>query len=246
MFTATERERVQQRLVEIAESDPRIVAAALVGSLAAGQADEWSDIDITLGVDESFAVADVLDDWSRTMSDEFNAVALLDLTVRGTTYRVFLLDDWLQADLSFAPASGFRQGSPRFKLLFGARTTDYAPPPSPHDVFGWGVVYARAARASIDRGKRWQAEYSISALRDRALTLACVHREIQTGYGRGFDELPSSVVTELDDALVRSLDREELLRALDRAIDGLLRESHDVRDVAERVEPQLRELLRTR
>jgi predicted nucleotidyltransferase len=242
MFTTTEREGVQRRLVEIAESDPRIVAAALVGSLAAGQADEWSDIDITLGVAESFPIADVLDDWSRTMSDEFNAVTLLDLTVRGTTYRVFLLDDWLQADLSFAPASGFRQGSPRFKLLFGAHTTDYAPPPSPHDVFGWGVVYARAARASIDRRKWWQAEYSISALRDSALTLACLYREIQTGYGKGFDDLPSSVVAELDGALVRSLDREELLRALDRAIDGLLRESHDVRDVAERVEPQLREL----
>ena len=242
MFTTTEREGVQRRLVEIAESDPRIVAAALVGSLAAGQADEWSDIDITLGVAESFPIADVLDDWSRTMSDEFNAVTLLDLTVRGTTYRVFLLDDWLQADLSFAPASGFRQGSPRFKLLFGAHTTDYAPPPSPHDVFGWGVVYARAARASIDRRKWWQAEYSISALRDSALTLACLYREIQTGYGKGFDDLPSSVVAEPDDALVRSLDREELLRALDRAIDGLLRESHDVRDVAERVEPQLREL----
>jgi predicted nucleotidyltransferase len=86
MFTATERERVQRRLVEIAESDPHIVAAALVGSLAAGQGDEWSDIDITFGVDESFAIADVIDDWSRTMSDEFNAVTLLDLTVRGTTY----------------------------------------------------------------------------------------------------------------------------------------------------------------
>ena len=241
MFTAIERERVQRRLVEIAESDPRIVAAAVVGSLAAGQGDEWSDIDITLGVDESVAVADVLDDWSRTMADELNAVALLDLTVRAKTYRVFLLDDWLQVDLSFAPAF-VRQGGPRFKHLFGAHTTDYAPPPSPYDVFGWGVVYARAARASIDRGKWWQAEYSISAVRDSALTLACLHREIQTGNGRGFDDLPSFVVAELDDALVRSLDREELLRALDRAIDGLLRESHDVRDVAERVEPQLRGL----
>jgi predicted nucleotidyltransferase len=243
MFTATERERVHRRLVEIAESDPRIVAAALVGSLAGGDADKWSDIDVALGVDESFAIADVLGDWSRTMSDEFNAVTLLDLMVRGTTYRVFLLDDWLQADLSFAPASGFRQGSPKFKLLFGAHTTAYAPFPSPHDIFGWGVVYARAARASIDRRRWWQAEYSISALRDSALTLACVHRDIQTGYGRGFDDLPASVVAELDDALVRSLDREELFRALDCAIGGLLRESHDVRDIAERVEPQLRELL---
>jgi predicted nucleotidyltransferase len=242
MFTVGERERVRRRLVEIAESDPRIVAAALVGSLATSDADEWSDIDVALGVDESFAIAEVLGDWSRTMSDEFNAVALLDLTARGATYRVFLLDDWLQADLSFAPASGFRQGSPNFKLLFGAHTTAYVPLPSPHDIFGWGVVYARAARASIDREKWWQAEFSVSAVRDRALTLACVHRGIPTGHGKGFDDLPASVVAGLDGALVGSLEREELLRALDCAVGGLLRESHDVRDLAETVAPQLREL----
>jgi hypothetical protein len=42
---------------------------------------------------------------------------------------------------------------------------------------------------------------------------------------------------------VRSLNREELLRALAVSIDGLLGESEEVREVARTVEPRLRELM---
>ena len=242
MFTPAERERVRERLVEIATSDERLVSAALVGSLAGAEPDEWSDIDLTFGVDDAVALDDVLEDWTRTMVEEFDAVQLFDLSVRGTTYRVFLLDDWLQVDLSFAPASEFRQGSPKFKLLWGTHTTSDPPRPSAHELFGWGVIYARAARASIDREKWWQAEFCISALRDNALTLACLRSGLPTAYGKGLDALPPSVTGPFDEALVRSPDRDELLRALTSAVDGLLREAGDVQDLARSVEQQLRVL----
>ena len=242
MFTPAERERVRERLVGIAESDGRLVSAALVGSLAGGEPDRWSDVDLTFGVADAVPIDDVLDDWTQTMTDEFNAIWLFDLSVRGTTYRVFLLDDWLQVDLSFTPASEFRQGSPRFKLLWGTHTTSDPSPPSARELFGWGVIYARAARASIDRERWWQAEFCISAVRDNSLTLACLSRGIRTGHGNGFDELPTSVSAPLDEALVRSLDRDELLRALKSVIAGLLRETGGVEELARSVEPQLRQL----
>lgn len=87
-----------------------------------------------------------------------------------------------------------------------------------------------------------QAEYWVSALRDSALSLACRRRDLPARYGRGFDDLPADVLAAFDDALVRSLEPVELLRALGSAIATLLRESDEVRDVAARVEPQLREL----
>jgi len=43
-------------------------------------------------------------------------------------------------------------------------------------------------------------------------------------------------------ALVRSLERDELLRALASAVAGLLRESADARDLTAKVEGQLRGL----
>ena len=242
MFTGAARDRVRDRVLELAASDPRIPSAAIVGSLAQGSGDEWSDIDLTFGIAEGVPLADVLEDFTHAMAEELEAVKLLDLESGGTTYRVFLLPEWLQVDLSFTPAPDVRQGSPKFKLVFGTHKFD-APPPQPaEDLFGWAVLYARHARVCIERRNWWQAEHHLSALRDHALALACFRRGLPTDYGRGFDQLPADVLGGFEDALVRSLDREELLRALASAVAGLLREAVEVGELAARVEPQLREL----
>ena len=58
----------------------------------------------------------------------------------------------------------------------------------------------------------------------------------------GGDDLPPDVRDAFEDALLRSLERDELLRALGAAVAGLLREADEARDVVAKVEPQLREL----
>lgn len=243
MFSVEERDRVRDRVLEMASADSRVVSGAVVGSLALGGGDRWSDLDLTFAVADGAPVAEVLADWSRSLVDEFDAVHLFDLPSGATIYRVFLLPDCLQFDLSFAPASEFGAGGPKFRLLFGSAVEKpYASPPSAHELFGYAVHHARAAHVCIERGRYWQAEYWISALRDYALSLACRRRDLPARYGRGFDDLPAEVLDAFSDALVRSLEREELLRALAGAVAGLLRESAEVRDVAAKVELQLREL----
>jgi len=59
-------------------------------------------------------------------------------------------------------------------------------------------------------------------------------------HGRGFDDLPTDVLGRFEGAIVRSLDRDELLRALRCALDGLLREGGEL---ASAVEPNLATLL---
>src|SRR5205814_7120620 len=100
----------------------------------------------------------------------------------------------LQFDLSMTPAARFRPAGPRFRLLFGETAADesevptppvagdlFIPTPSiPHDVFGWGVVYALHARACTERGRVWQAEHYVGAVRDHALS-AHVHPARATG-----------------------------------------------------------------
>lgn len=243
MFSVEERDRVRDRVLEMASADSRVVSGAVVGSLALGGGDRWSDLDLMFAVADGAPVAEVLADWSRSLVDEFDAVHLFDLPSGATIYRVFLLPDCLQFDLSFAPVSEFGAGGPKFRLLFGSAVEKpYASPPSAHELFGYAVHHARAARVCIERGRYWHAEYWISALRDYALSLACRRRDLPARYGRGFDDLPAEVLDAFSDALARSLEREELLRALAGAVAGLLRESAEVRDVAAKVEPQLREL----
>ena len=92
-------------MVALAERDERVVAAAVIGSLALGPGDDWSDLDLTFGLADGASLQDVLVDWTRELADVFDAVRLFDLGSGELTYRVFLLPAWLQVDLSFAAGS---------------------------------------------------------------------------------------------------------------------------------------------
>jgi hypothetical protein len=243
VFTPEERDRVRDRVLELAASDPRAVAGAVVGGQAHGKGDRWSDIDLTFGVADGIPLEEVLEDWTRVLVDEFDAVRLVDVPYGPSIYRVFLLPGWLQVDLSFTPAAEFGATGPRFELLFGeAVERDFDPEPEPRDLFGWAVHHAVRARFSIERGRFWQAEYWIGALRHEALFLACVTHGLEGRYARGFDALPPDVLEPFHGALVRSLDRAELLRALDAAVTGLLAEPVAVPELAAEVEGSLRRL----
>lgn len=243
LFSIDDRNRVRDRVLELAGSDERVVAGALVGSLAHGEGDRWSDLDLTFAVADNVPLLTVLEDWSRTLLEEFDAVQLFDLPSGASIYRVFLLPGCLQFDLSFTPASKFGATGPKFKMLFGSAVDKpHTQPPSAHELFGYAVHHALRARFCIERGRYWQAEYWISATRDVGLSLACRRRGLPANHGRGFDALPPDVRDGFRRALVKSLERDELLRALGSAIDGLLGEGDEVPELVAKVEPQLHRL----
>ena len=243
MFSVEYRDRIRDWVLALAESDKRIVAGAAVGSLALNEGDRWSDLDLTFGVVDEFSIFDVLEAWTRQIIAEFDPAHLFDLPSGASIYRVFLLPGCLQFDLSFTPASKFGASGPKFRLLFGnAIEKPYLQSQSIHELFGYAVHHALRARFCIERGRYWQAEYWISSIRDYALAIACHRHDLPTAYGRGFDNLPSDVLEPFKNALVSSLERDELLRALKAAIEGLLRESVEVQELAAKVKPQLRQL----
>lgn len=243
MFTVEGREQVRDRVLELATSDPRIVAGAVVGSLADGEGDRWSDLDLTFAVADGVPLVDVLDEWTRVLAAELDAIHLFDLSGGPALYRVLLLPGCLQLDVSVSPAAQFAAGGRSFRLLFGsAGEPREVSPPAAEELFGYAVHHALRARFCIERSRYWQAEYWVSGVRDYALGLACRRRGLPASHGRGFDELPDEVLRGFEPALARSLERAELLRALAAAIDGLLREAAEVEGLAATVEPRLREL----
>lgn len=243
MFSVQDRERVRTFMLDLAAADARVVAGAVVGSLAHSDGDRWSDLDLTFAVVEGCAVLDVLDDWTERVEARFGAVRLFDLPNGLSLYRVLLLPGCLQFDLSFTPASAFGAIGPQFKLLFGeAVEKPHIPPPSPHELFGYAVHHAVRARVCIERAQYWQAEYWISSVRDNALSLACLRRHLPARHGRGTDDLPQNVRDAFVPSLVTALEPEALLRALGTAIDGLLAEGDWTQELVARAAPLLRDL----
>jgi hypothetical protein len=243
MFSIEDRNHVRDFVLQLAREDDRVIAVALVGSLALSEGDRWSDLDLTFGVADEYSIYAVLEDWTARIVEAFQAVQLFDLLSGPSIYRVFLLPGCLQFDLSFTPAGQFGARGPKFRLLFGEVTQQPFPkPPKASELFGYAVHHALRARFCIERGRLWQAEYWISSLRDYALSLACLQRGLSTSQGRGYDELPVEVRDKFNTALVSSLDRDELRRALASAIEGLLSVTQEVHELAGKVEPQLRQL----
>jgi hypothetical protein len=227
VFTVEQRDALRERVRRLAEDDERVVAGATVGSLAVDDGDRFSDVDLTFGIADDVQVADVLDDWTRLLIDELDAVQLAELERGPTTYRVFLLPEALQFDLSMTPAAAFRPAGPRFQLLFGATAPDESGPPTPpvagalfistpavaEDIFGWGVIYALHARG-------------VTAVQ-----------------ARGYDDLSAETLARSGDAHVGSHGPDALRAALAASVVALTREGAEARlPHAHVVEARLAEL----
>ena len=243
MFTVEQRDALREHLLRLARDDERVVAGAAVGSLAVDGGDRFSDLDLTFGIADHVPVVEVLDDWTRTLIGERDAVHLADLERGPTIYRVFLLPDALQFDLSMTPAARFRPAGPRFRLLFGETAAGdsevptaqvagdlFIPTPSvAHDVFGWGVIYALHARACIERGRVWQAEHYVGAVRDHALSLACLREGLPAVQARGYDDLSAETLARFEGTHIGAVEPGALRAALAASVLALLRQGAEAR-----------------
>lgn len=230
MFTARDRRRLRDSLVEAARHDPGITAAALVGSAASGAEDDWSDIDLALRLVASGEPLTSAREWTATMYDRHGAVHHLDIWAGPALYRVFLLESSLQVDLSFWPDAEFRATEPTFRLLFGT-ANEPSDPSSPRvdQVAGMGWLYALHARAAIARNRPWQALLMLDGIRDQIVVLACMRHGLDAHHGRGVDRLPASELEALEPTRARDLGARELRRSLTASLAALIDEisGHD-------------------
>jgi hypothetical protein len=241
VFTVEQRDALRERVLRLAGEDDRVVAGAVVGSLAVpGGGDRFSDLDLTFGIAAHVPIIEVLDDWATTLADELSAVTLADLERGLTIYRIFLLPGALQLDLSMTPAAQFRPYGPRLRLVFGEVAADGPGAPTPgslfidtpvgaDDIFGWGVIYALHTRACIERGRLWQAEHYVGAVRDHALSLACLRHGVIAVQARGYDDLPAEARARFQGTLVGALEPGPLRVALAASVKALIREGAGAR-----------------
>ncbi|MFI6096802.1 nucleotidyltransferase domain-containing protein [Lentzea sp. NPDC051213] len=223
MFTVSERDQLRTDLVNAADTDPRVVGAALTGSVAVGREDRWSDIDFALSVDRE--IDGVVSDWTALLY-ACGAVSHLDVRRGAVLFRVFLMRSTLQVDIAFWPSTEFGATGPTFRLLFGE--TNELPQNSKPDraeLVGLAWLHGLHARSSIARGRVWQALYMINNMRDHVMSLHCLNEGVNAVQGRGLDDLPDTGV--FAGTLALSTHPDELRRVFE-VLTGLLEaEIHD-------------------
>ncbi|GLY54736.1 hypothetical protein Lesp01_83910 [Lentzea sp. NBRC 102530] len=228
VFTVSERDQLRRDLVNAADTDPRVVGAALTGSAAAGAEDRWSDIDFALSVERDLDA--VVDDWTALMY-ACGAVSHLDVRHGTVLFRVFLMRSTLQVDVAFWPSGEFGATGPAFELLFGeANELPPAGQPGRDGLVGMAWLYALHVRSSIARGRVWQAVHMLNGMRDNVMSLWCLREGVNAVQGRGLDDLRDT--RAFDGTLVLSTHPDELRRVF-QVLTGLL--------VEEISEPEVRE-----
>jgi hypothetical protein len=243
MFSPADRDRIRELVLAMSRNDDRITAGALLGSLADGRADEWSDLDLTFAVRDGEALAAVLEDWTARLAREVSAVGLLDLAVGTTVYRVFLLPGSLQLDLSLTPERDFWPRGPSFQLIFGsAGESRFTPPPDANELAGLAVLDVRVIRVAIERGRLWQALYWLDSLRNHVLAIAAVRRGLKASYARATDDLPPDVLEAAARTVAAAPTTDLLLDGLRAGVELLVAEAADDSPIIRAVDADLREL----
>jgi len=229
IFTAEERERLRGELVSAAQNDRNLRGAAHTGSGASSRVDRWSDIDLALCLAPGTPHEQVVAEWTERLYSHHGAVAHVDVRRGATLYRVFLLKDTLQVDISFWRAEEFGAIGPDFKLLFGeANPPRPAGQPDAGVLIGMAWLYALHVRSSLERGRILQAEYMLSGMRNHIGELACLRCGVIAAQGRGLDDLPAARRATAAACLPRSLEPSEMKRAFQTAMQALLEEIRHV------------------
>ncbi|HIY41117.1 MAG TPA: hypothetical protein H9836_08330 [Candidatus Nocardiopsis merdipullorum] len=232
--------RARSRLTFWAETDPHVSGAALTGSLADGHADPWSDLDLVLGL-RTFPEQVALE-WTARITAEFGVLHHWDLPSPGEgIVRVHLLGNGVEVDVSFLPEAAFGPKGAQWQLLHGQeQTLDPFSTPDPRLLVGLAWHHTRHARVCVERGRLWQAEYWVGALRTQIIALACLRLNLPTDYAKGAHLLPADVTAALEPSLVRDLSTDEVLRALSTLVPLFLDELWlSDPDTAERLKPTL-------
>ena len=217
MFSPEDRERLRRRLLDRAEADPRLPAAAVTGSRAEGREDRWSDIDLFFGVQGPLAA--VVADWTAFAYTDLGALHHFELHSSPATYRAFLLADGLQVDLGFTPQEHFGPvGDGAFDVVSGIAGPRRPTPPDVGFLVGMGWHHVLHVRSAIERDRPWRAEHWLAALRDVVLGLASIRHGLPHTYARSADDLPPEVTDALRHTLVADLEPATLAAALTAAV----------------------------
>lgn len=214
LFTVEERMHIRNDLIAAARSDPQVIGAALVGSVAKGLEDRWSDIDLALQLSPEASAANVADRWTEQLGNKHPVADTTDVSgPDNTLFRVFLLESSLQIDLSFWSQQAFRATEDGFQLIFGTPAAPSPGGPSVERLVRMGWLYALHVRACVARGRTWQAIMMMDDLRNQIISLSSLRLGLPGYHGRGVDALPAETLAQFEESRARSTTSSELSRS---------------------------------
>ncbi len=231
LYDAEYRNRALKKLINALSGDDRITGAVLVGSGATGFRDRYSDVDLAVLIGEEARLEEIYADWWDRLHTLFNPV---DAFKEPSKHLYgFLLDRYMELDISFQGESGLYEHRPNWRILFDRRSVipslmktrekpavDKAAAHEKRIQDSW--YYVLHCVNSIQREQPLRASFFISFLRDEAVLMAGLSRGLKTSAGSYFaetDRFPEDVKKRIVATFPVSMESKDLLRALRAVVE---------------------------
>ena len=238
-YSPAEREATLNRLLTALQSDQRIAGLLVVGSGAEGFEDVYSDIDLCAVTTLADDVRPAFQEWGvkiREMLPVFHSVE----SVRGANIYlwILLLENFLEIDLCFLCLDDLEARRNRWKTVFdrSGRIEDIMqsswenrPKPNLEETYryrlGSILHYISYATVAIQRDQPWRAMYEIEQIRNQTVELRGLREELETKRFRHVDQMSDDFLMSLEQTLVLSLRRVDLMNVLRAATTCFFREA---------------------
>jgi hypothetical protein len=231
-FTPDERQHTLDWLLADLHADERVAGVVIAGSGAFGFRDKLSDIDICVVVlCEDNRVA-VYEDWRERVRESFSILHLCETSNPIVRSAFLLLAGFLGVDAFFVSLDNLHARRARWRVAWDRtekvneimlRTWENRKRPDVSDQYVERLDYVWhriiPCVVAVKRGWLLEALDHLATLRTQATDLAFLSEGVEERHHRQMGQLPAAFLSRLEKSLPRSLDPEEILRALRITMD---------------------------
>lgn len=262
-FTPTERQQTLEKIIAALREDTRIAGAIIVGSAAVGFEDEYSDIDLGAVVHRPEDSAPCFLDWLHRMQAMFSIIHRFEVHPAPNIFlHGFLLEGFLEVDISFQPLDQLIARRTRWKVAFdrtgtikGIMRSSWQNRTEPDGSGAYthqlGDIwyFIMHALVSLRRGLPWRALGCLHEIRQAILSLAELNYKKEVRFSRQLDAMPPEFLRQYEQTLVARAEPAEIQAALHAAADCFFDQAqhlsliHGHADTVANLKSRMRELM---
>jgi predicted nucleotidyltransferase len=226
LYDSEYRNHILETVTRALIDDKRIAGALLVGSGAKGFHDRYSDVDLTVLVGDETQLEEIYVDWWERLHD---LLPTIDAFKEPSSHLYgLLLNRYMEIDIGFQGESALFERKPNWKILFDRRgvipslmkprekaVDDQSTAHDKRLQDSW--YYIIHTISAIQRGQPLRANFFINFLRDEAILMAGLNRDLATSlrsYHKEADKLPEEVKKKIINSIPANTKPVEQLRAL--------------------------------
>ena len=240
LFTPQERELAKEYLITLAKENTDIVSGILLGSASYGYIDELSDIDFCVVVNQEDNIEKAMLYMSEGVKAYKPLLCFEQLTQR--RLQVYLLDNYLELNISFQPAGSIHIKKGNWKVVLDksgeietevikswAKFQETQKEKAMHEDVSekvksyaneiWHFLFHGAI--AIKRKKYWRTIGELDIIRNRLIELKGLRYSISTGRYRDVDDLPEEELKIIQMTMAADSSWEALTRCLNLLADAI-------------------------